>query len=687
MAQRSGDDRPETSQRSAPPGEPTPGRGRPPGPEDSQGTVAASGGGGDERPPTLGNLLRTRRFLITFLIVLLINWLLIPILFPDHDDRITISYSFFTEQVAAGNVAEITSRGNQVQGSFRAAVTEPSPAAGQAPRTTTEFETTIPEFALNEQLAVLLEQNNVQISARPLEEPRALIFTILLSFGPALLLIGVFVWLSLRATRAGSRMFGMGSSRARRYEAGETTQRITFEDVAGIDEVENELVEIVDFLKHPQKYQRLGGAIPKGVLLIGSPGTGKTLLARAVAGEAGVPFFSISGSEFIEMIVGVGASRVRDLFAKAKEAAPAIIFVDELDAIGRRRGAGAIAGANDEREQTLNQLLVEMDGFDARKAVIVLAATNRADVLDPALLRPGRFDRRVTVPPPDRHGRREILAVHTRGVPLAPDVDLDAIAAETPGLVGADLRNLVNEAALLAARTERDSVTRSDFAEALEKIALGVERRLALSPEERERVAYHEAGHALLGLLQPESDPVRRVTVVPRGQALGVTLSVPEADRYNYNEAYLRARIVNALGGRAAEQIIYGTVTTGAENDLKQVTELARAMVTRWGMSPEIGLIALAGSDEGNFLDGQFDPGRTLPYSDETARAIDAAIRRIIEEAYAKAVDLLTRERQRLDALTAALLREESLDEEAMRAATGLPTRPPAHHPVVAERR
>jgi len=391
----------------------------------------------------------------------------------------------------------------------------------------------------------------------------------------------------------------------------------------------------------------------------------------------------MSGSEFIEMIVGVGAARVRDLFVEARKAAPAIIFVDELDAIGRRRGAGNMLGGNDEREQTLNQLLIEMDGFDSREAVIVLAATNRADVLDPALLRPGRFDRRVTVQPPDRAGRAAILKVHTRGVPLAPGTDLNAIAAETPGLVGADLRNLVNEAALLAAREGKAAVGAVDFAEALEKIALGAERKLALNPEERRRVAYHESGHALLGLLQPEGDPVRRVTVVPRGQALGVTVSVPEDDRYNYGEPYLRARIVSALGGRAAEQLIYGVVTTGAENDIKQVTELARAMVTRWGMSSEVGLLALSGSDEGNFLEIGLASGAMRPYSEQTAQVIDRAIRQIVDECYTKAVDLLTRERGRLEALAAVLLREESLNEAQMRTAAGLEGRP-APEPALA---
>jgi cell division protease FtsH len=386
------------------------------------------------------------------------------------------------------------------------------------------------------------------------------------------------------------------------------------------------------------------------------------------------------------MVVGVGAARVRDLFAEARKAAPAIIFVDELDAIGRRRGAWNVMGGNDEREQTLNQLLIEMDGFSSRVAVIVLAATNRSDVLDPALLRPGRFDRRVTVQPPDRAGRAEILKVHTRGVPLAPDVNPDAIAAETPGLVGADLRNLVNEAALLAARKEHNAVTATDFSEALEKIALGAERRLALAPEERERVAYHEAGHALLGLLQPEGDPVRRVTVIPRGQALGVTLSVPEADRYNYGEPYLRARIVGALGGRAAEQVVYGTVTTGAENDLKQVTDIARAMVTRWGMSQEVGLVALSGSDDGNFLEIGAAGGATRAYSEATAEAIDRATRRIVDDSYRKAIDMLTTNRARLDALTQALLREESLDETQMREVTQLPRQRARENTIAAQR-
>lgn len=660
---------------------------RPPGPAERGGATAARG---RFRPRELIrvflSILRKPRFWIILLVVLFLEQLLVVTLFPGTQDRVTVPYTFFTEQVIAGNVVEVTGRGEAIQGVFKQAIADPAPAEGLAPGHFTKFATRIPTFAPDLELMPLLKQKGVRITARPLEEPRSPLYVLLASFGPTVLLLGGVFWFSSRLMRnAGGGVFSMGRSRAKRYDINENTP-ITFQDVAGIDEVKSELVELVDFLKQPEKYQRLGGTIPKGVLLVGSPGTGKTLLARAVAGEAHVPFFSMSGSEFIEMIAGVGASRVRSLFAEAKQAAPAIIFVDELDAIGRRRGSGDPFGGGNEREQTLNQLLIEMDGFDARQAVIVIGATNRADVLDPALLRPGRFDRRVTVQPPDRAGRAEILQVHTRGVPLAPGTDLRALAGETPGLVGADLRNLVNEAALLAARKGRDAVGPDDFHEALEKIALGAERRLTLAPEERRRVAYHEAGHALLGLLQPEGDPVRRVTVVPRGQALGVTLSVPEDDRYNYEEPYLRARIVNALGGRAAEQVIYGVVTTGAENDIKQVTDLARAMVTRWGMSPEIGLIALSGTDEGNYLDTGLAGGASRPYSETTAHAVDMATRRIVDECYAKAVDLLTRERPRLEALTEALLREEALDEEQMRVAAGLEARRVPEHLIATTR-
>jgi cell division protease FtsH len=440
---------------------------------------------------------------------------------------------------------------------------------------------------------------------------------------------------------------------------------VTFEDVAGIDEAEEQLEEVVDFLRNPDKYRRLGATIPKGVLLSGPPGTGKTLLARAVAGEASVPFFSLSASEFIEMVVGVGASRVRDLFEQAKKAAPSIIFIDELDAIGRQRGGSSSMGGHDEREQTLNQILTEMDGFTGSEGVIVLAATNRPDILDSALLRPGRFDRRITVNPPDVVGREKILRVHTRSVPLSDDVDLAQLAATTPGMVGADLRNLVNEAALLAARLGQDRVRSSDFFQAFEKIVLGAERRITLSEDERRRTAYHESGHAILGMLQPGADPVRKVSIVPRGRALGVTFQAPESDRYGYDEMYLRGRIVGALGGRAAEEIVFGNVTTGAESDLEQVTRIARSMVGRWGMSDQIGLVSVLP-----------EPGEAIfPGSDGTSEAtrelVDSEVRRIVDECYDRAIDELRANRDRLDTLSNALLEHETLDQGDAYAAAG----------------
>jgi cell division protease FtsH len=433
-------------------------------------------------------------------------------------------------------------------------------------------------------------------------------------------------------------------------------------------------MEVVDFLRNPDKYKALGAKIPRGVLLSGQPGTGKTLLARALAGEAEVPFFSLSASEFIEMVVGVGASRVRDLFEQAKKAAPAIIFIDELDAIGRSRGASSFGGS-DEREQTLNQILTEMDGFTGTEGVIVIAATNRPEVLDAALLRPGRFDRRVVVNPPDKEGRRKILAVHTRSVPLADDVDLDALAATTPGMVGADLRNLVNEAALTAARRDHSQVELGDFTDALEKIILGTERRITLSQEERERTAFHESGHAVLGMLEPGADPVRKVSIVPRGRALGVTFQAPESDRYGYDERYLRGRIVGALGGRAAEEIVYGNVTTGAESDLEQVTKIARQMVGRWGMSDRIGLVSVL---PGPGDDPVLFPGTNGGPSEETRQIVDAEVRMIVEECYERAVRLLNENRDRLDGLASALLDRETLDEHDAYRAAGFDRTPPA---------
>jgi cell division protease FtsH len=444
--------------------------------------------------------------------------------------------------------------------------------------------------------------------------------------------------------------------------------------VAGIDEAEAELVEIVDFLKAPDKYTRLGGTAPKGVLLIGAPGTGKTLLAKAVAGEAGVPFFSMSAAEFVEMIVGVGAARVRDLFKQARENAPAIIFIDEIDAIGRARGQVAIGG-HSEQEQTLQQILTEMDGFSGREGIILLAATNAPDVLDRALLRPGRFDRRVVVNLPDKAGREAILRVHVRKVPLDADVNLDELAQATPGFSGADLKNLVNEAALLAARRSESAVRHKDFLDALEKIVLGPERPLLLTAEDRERIAYHEGGHAILGLVVAGADPVHRVSIVPRGQALGVTYQRPQTDRYNYPEAYLRARIIGMLGGRAAEEIVYGTRTTGAENDIEQATQIARNMVTRWGMSEAVGMVQVAPRDN-PFLGTPAGFGGDKPISEQTAALVDAEVQRIINECHEEAKRLLREHRAALDGLVAALLKKETLSEEEILQATGLPPAP-----------
>jgi cell division protease FtsH len=643
-------------------------RPRPPGPNDVQ---PSSGKG---QPPNKNPLMRPRPWWISFIIVLIINYLLVQMFLPERpQQRIDVPYTFFKQQVTADNVADVTSRGDTIQGTFKTALTYP-PDQPNAP-TSTLFQTVMPQFA-DTGLETLLEAHGVTINAHSLDEPRSWWQTLLLSFGPTLLLIGIFFWISSRAANqlgGAGGPFGLGRSRAKRYD--QTTEgaaRITFADVAGIDEAKQELVEIVDFLRDPAKYTRLGGAVPKGVLLIGAPGTGKTLLARAVAGEANVPFFSMGASEFVEMIVGVGASRVRDLFKQAREAAPAIIFIDELDAIGRARGAGSFGG-NDEREQTLNQILTEMDGFSSREGVIVLAATNRPDVLDQALLRPGRFDRRVTVNPPDKVGREAILKVHTRGVPLASDVDLKIVASSTPGLVGADLRNLVNEAALMAARRNEDRVHQTDFMDALEKLVLGPARNLVMSPAERERVAYHEGGHTILGLLVPGADPVNRVTIMPRGQALGVTYQRPEDDRHNYSEEYLRARIIGAMGGRAAEEVIYGGRTTGAENDMQQATDLARQMVTRWGMSEKLGPVTLSPRED-PFLRGDafggFGGGK--PYSEATAQVIDDEVERILQECYSSGVRLIQEHRGSLDQLARALLEHETLDEQEIIRVTGI---------------
>jgi cell division protease FtsH len=583
--------------------------------------------------------------------------------------RVRIPYNpVFLQDVQAGKVAEIVSKGTAIQGTFK----KPESYAKSKP--TTRFSTEIPAFANTNQLSQLLESKQVVINAQPLQTGAPWWESLLIGFGPTILLVGLLVWISRRAGNMQNLLGSFGRSSARRYEP--TGDKVTFKDVAGIDEAKEELTEIVDFLRNPDKYRRLGGRIPHGVLLSGSPGTGKTLLARAVAGEADVPFFSSSASEFVEAIVGIGASRVRDLFAKAKEAQPSIIFIDELDAIGRSRtsGSAGFSGGNDEREQTLNQILTEMDGFDSSTGVIVIGATNRPDVLDQALLRPGRFDRRVAVQPPDRAGREAILRVHARGVPLAPDVDLGRIAATTPGMVGADLANLVNEAALLAARRDHTQVDESDFTDSLERIVLGAERQVMMSPEDRRRTAYHEGGHAIVGMLTPGADPVRKVSIIPRGLALGVTFAAPDADRYNYLEPEIHAKIKVALAGRAAEEVVFGEISTGAESDIQQLTDLARQMVGRWGMSPAVGPIAVLPRDgQGPLLPGAAEA------SPETLKLVDEEVRRIVDESHKEVVKLLTDNRTRLDSLAKALLEHETLDEDDAYAAAGVPApAPPA---------
>ena len=577
--------------------------------------------------------------------------------------RLRVPYSpFFIDQVSAGHVKEITSKGTAIQGTF----TQKQRYEGSKP--TTIFQTEIPAFADNDALSQLLEEKGVVVNAQPLDTGAAWWLNLLLGFGPTILLVFLLVWLMRRAGNVQNVLGSFGRSRARRYQP--SGDRVTFADVAGIEEAKAELTEVVDFLRHPDKYRKLGGRIPHGVLLSGAPGTGKTLLARAVAGEADVPFFSMAASEFVEAIVGVGASRVRDLFAQAKEAAPAIVFIDELDAIGRSRtsGVAGFSGGNDEREQTLNQILTEMDGFDSSTSVIVIGATNRPDVLDQALLRPGRFDRRVAVQPPDRAGREAILRVHTRGVPLASDIDLGRIAATTPGMVGADLANLVNEAALLAARRNHQVVEASDFTDALERILLGAERQIMISAEDRRRTAYHEGGHAIVGMLTEGADPVRKVSIIPRGLALGVTFAAPESDRFNYRGSEVEARIRVALGGRAAEEVVFGETSTGAESDIQQLTEIARQMVGRWGMSSAIGPVAVIPRDGA----GPFLPG-VAEVSADTQKLVDEEVRRIVEAAQKQVVALLKKNRGKLDSLATALLEHETLDEEAAYAAAGVP--------------
>nr|CAK32582.1 putative ATP-dependent Zn protease [uncultured organism] len=559
-----------------------------------------------------------------------------------------LAFSDFVTAVESGEIRDVTMQGNTITGHYK---------DGR------NFSTYAPDDA---NLVAKLTEGRVRISAVPADDGTPTFWGILISWFPMLLLIGVWIFFMRQMQSGGGRAMGFGKSKARLLT--EKSTRVTFDDVAGIDEAKQEVEEIIDFLKDPQKFQRLGGKLPKGCLLVGPPGTGKTLLARAIAGEANVPFFTISGSDFVEMFVGVGASRVRDMFEQGKKNAPCIIFIDELDAVGRHRGAG-LGGGNDEREQTLNQLLVEMDGFESNEGVILISATNRPDVLDPALLRPGRFDRQVVVPNPDILGREKIMKVHMRKVPLAPDVDARVIARGTPGFSGADLANLVNEAALLAARRGRRVVTMDEFEAAKDKVMMGPERRsMVMTDEEKKLTAYHEAGHALVALYVPKHDPLHKVTIIPRGRALGVTLTLPERDRYSNSKVELKSRLAMMFGGRVAEEIIFGpeNVTTGAGDDIKQATALARRMVTEFGFSEKLGTLRYAENEEEIFLGHSVTQRKNV--SDATAKIIDEEIRGLIDEAGATARAILEEHRDDLETLGEALLEYETLTGDEVKA-------------------
>jgi len=599
----------------------------------------------------------------------LLVWNVVTFLIPRGPSTLELSYSAFVQQVSAGNVQDITVSGQDVDGNLKKAITvpgTPTPGSSQSPPATTStvFHTVLPP-GNNVLPLALLESKGVEVKAVDSSSGSWLV-ALAVNALPLVLLVGLMLYMGRQMQQGQQSALGFGRSRARVYNAEKPP--VTFSDVAGEDEAKGELSEVVDFLKNPSRFHSVGAKLPHGVLLIGPPGTGKTLLARAVAGEAGVPFFSISASEFVELFVGVGASRVRDLFEQAKQNSPSIVFVDELDAVGRQRGAG-VGGGNDEREQTLNQLLVAMDGFDERQEVVVIAATNRPDVLDPALLRPGRFDRQVTVGLPDRAGRQQILAVHARGKPIARDVDVDLIARQTPGFSGADLANLVNEAALQAARGKRSEIVMKDFEEALDKIVLGVERRHLQSEQERRVVAYHEAGHALVAVLTPGADPVQKVTIIPRGRALGVTSQVPTDDRLNYPRGYLLGRLAVLLGGRAAEEIVFNDPTTGAENDLEQATKLARRMVAVWGMVDEIGPVHFDDGSSNVFLGRELVQTRTV--AEETAAKLDAAVAMLVRQAHDTAVGLVSTHKDALDQMAGQLLEHETITGDVVREIVG----------------
>jgi cell division protease FtsH len=576
-------------------------------------------------------------------------------------ERMILPYTGFRKEIEQGKVAEITVKGSEITGKFKKKVKGKTRTNFFGKTETPEYEyfqTTMPSFQ-DPELLHLLEKQNVVMRAE--SQAHSWLWTLAVSVLPWVLIIGFFVYASkkLQERAGGGGIFGFGKSKARLYT--KSTSNVTFEDVAGLANAKKELQEIVDYLKEPARFQSLGGHLPRGILLVGPPGVGKTLMARAVAGEAEVPFYSISGSEFIEMFVGVGASRVRDMFKNAKKDAPSIIFIDELDAIGRARGTG-LGGGHDEREQTLNQILSEMDGFSPYESVIIIAATNRPDVLDPALVRPGRFDRQITVELPQRSARREILRVHTREVPLADDVDFDEVAGMTAGFSGADLKNLVNEAALLATREDKEEVEAKDFDEARDKIIMGIEREDVIKDKEKEIIAYHEGGHAIVARFLPDADPLEKVTIMPRGHSLGATEQIPKEDRHNFSRSYLLHRIAIMLGGRAAEKLVFDDITSGAGDDLKKATQLARRMVCQWGMSDKLGPVTFRQGEAHPFLGREMAEPRD--FSEETARLIDEEVRRIIQDMEKEAVQILESHRDKLDILAESLLHHETISRQ-----------------------
>ncbi len=618
------------------------------------------------RPPMQNRPARppTRSFgWLQYLIWFFLIWIAISFFFHSFggEKRIPISYTVFKQQVQDGNVKQITSTENEIDGEFRKAYKSPADTTKNAQRYLL-FSTIKPAFE-DPGLMTLLENDSVTVYAK--EKGNSWLPNLLIFVLPWILIIGYFAYASkrMKGMMGTGGLFGVGKSRAKRFRS--SSSDVTFEDVAGLQNAKQDLHEIIDYLKDPKKFSSLGADIPKGILLMGPPGTGKTLLARASAGEANVPFFSISGSEFIEMFVGVGASRVRDMFENAKREAPSIIFIDEIDSVGRIRGTG-LGGGHDEREQTLNQILSEMDGFEPHQSVVIIAATNRPDVLDPALTRPGRFDRQITMELPQKKAREKILRIHTRHVPLADDVDLVNLSKRTVGFSGADLKNVVNEAALLAGRKDKKMVDAQDFEEARDKILLGAEREELLSDDEKKLIAYHEAGHALVAEIVPNADPLQKVTIIPRGRSLGVTEQVPEIDRHSLKRAYLLDRIAVTLGGRAAEKLVFDEISTGGADDLKQVTQLARRMICQWGMSDKLGAVTFRQGEEHPFLGREL--AQPKDFSESTARIIDEEIQSIVSEMEQKAFDILKEHRDTLTALAEALVEHETLEYDDVEA-------------------